>query len=211
MKIIGLRIEKYIDKGISGHNCDFEYADEEFEKHILCAVLSNDKKVEITLSRSEGECMSGWTSASWGDIEIKEVQKFNGYNYLPKKTIEIDDISPEWSGDELSNELFSFSQDGGCNYYPSGDYNVNMELFEETVRTKKKRPVWLFKGKSNSGKSFLSSKLQEMEVYETDSNEELPKVITASIIVLGNKFNFKIEDIEKVIFGEYEIQIVDFL
>ena len=50
-----------------------------------------------------------------------------------------------------------------------------------------------------------------MEVYETDSNEELPKVITASIIVLGNKFNFKIKDIEKVIFGEYEIQIVDFL
>ena len=50
MKIIGLRVEKYIDKGISGHNCDFEYTDEEFEKHILCAVLSNNEKVEIQLS-----------------------------------------------------------------------------------------------------------------------------------------------------------------
>lgn len=66
MKIIGLRIEKYIDKEISGHNCDFEFKDAEFEKHIICGVLDDNRKVEIELSHSEGECFSGWTTASWG-------------------------------------------------------------------------------------------------------------------------------------------------
>ena len=210
MKIIGLRIEKYIDKEVSGHNCDFEYKDAEFEKHIICGVLSDNRKVEIEMSVSEGECGSGWSTASWGNIKVSEVKKFNGYTHIPKETLNVEDVEPNFEGN-ISNDVFSIDEDGGCNYYPSGGYNVNMELFKETIRAKNLRPVWIFKGKSNSGKSFLSSKLQEVEIYETDSNEELPKVITASVIVLGNKFNFKIEDIEKVIFGEYEIQIVDFL
>lgn len=210
MKIIGLRIEKYIDKEVSGHNCDFEYTDAEFEKHIICGVLSDNRKVEIELSVSEGECGSGWSTASWGNIKVTEVKKFNGYTHVPKELLNVEDIQPDFDGD-ISNVVFSIDCDGGCNYYPSGGYNVNMGLFKETERAKNLRPVWIFKGKSNSGKSFLSSKLNDLEVYETDSNEELPKVITASVIVLGNKFNFKIEDIEKVIFGEYELQIVDFL
>jgi hypothetical protein len=64
MKIIGLRIEKYIDTEVSGHNCNFDYQDVGFEKHIICGVLSDKRKVEIELSRSEGECGSGWTTAS---------------------------------------------------------------------------------------------------------------------------------------------------
>lgn len=49
-----------------------------------------------------------------------------------------------------------------------------------------------------------------MEVYETDSNENLPPSITASIVVLGNKHNHSIEDIKTKLFGEVEVQIVEF-
>lgn len=85
-----------------------------------------------------------------------------------------------------------------------------MELFKSTIRTKEKRPVWIFRGKSNSGKSFIASKLNELEVYETDSNENLPNKITASIIVIGNKYHFSISEIKKRIVGKATIQLVDF-
>ena len=209
MKIIGLRIEKYIDKEVSGHDCGFKYNDAEFEKHIICGVLSDNRKVEIELSHSEGECSSGWTTASWGHIKVTEVKRFNGYTHTPKEPIEIDDYFPNFEND-TDNKVFSISADGGDGYYPSGGYNVNMELFKETVRAKDLRPVWIFKGKSNSGKSFLASKLNDLEVYETDSNEQLPNSITASIVVLGNKYNYSIDDIKTKLFGEVEVQIVEF-
>lgn len=210
MKIIGLRIEKYIDKEVSGHNCDFEYKDAEFEKHIICGVLSDNRKVEIEMSVSKGECGSGWSTASWGNIKVTEVKKFNGYTHIPKEVLNVEDVEPNFEGN-ISNDVFSIDEDGGCNYYPSGGYNVNMELFKETIRAKNLRPVWIFKGKSNSGKSFLASKLNDLEIYETDSNEKLPDVITASVIVVGNKYDFEIDDLKKLIFGEVEIQIVDFV
>jgi hypothetical protein len=210
MKIIGLRIEKYIDKEISGHNCNFKYKDAEFEKHIICGVLEDNRKVEIELSRSEGECGSGWTTASWGNVKVTEVKKFNGYTFIPKEILTIEDIEPDFDGD-ISNNVFSVDYVGGDNYYPSGGYNVNMELFKETIRNKNLRPVWIFKGKSNSGKSFLASKLNELDVYETDSNEVLPESIVASVIVLGNKYDFNLEDVKSKIFGEAEIQVVDFV
>ncbi|MCH8490224.1 MAG: hypothetical protein LAT81_09900 [Oceanicaulis sp.] len=210
MKIIGLRIEKYIDKEISGHNCDFEYKDAEFEKHIICGVLEDNRKVEIELSHSEGECGSGWRTASWGNIKVTEVKKFNGYTFIPKEILTIEDIEPNFDGD-ISNNVFSVDCDGGDNYYPLGGYYVNMELFKETIRNKKLRPVWIFKGKSNSGKSFLASKLNDLDVYETDSNEALPESIVASVIVLGNKHEFSLEDVKSKIFGEVEIQVVEFV
>lgn len=209
MKIIGLRIEKYIDKGLSRHNYDFEYNDAEFEKHIICGVLSDNRKVEIELSYSVGKCYSGWSTASWGHIKVTEVKRFNGYTHIPKEPIEINDYLPNFQND-TDNKVFSISKDGGDNYYPSGGYTVNMELFKETVRAKNLRPVWIFKGKSNAGKSFLASKLNDLEVYETDSNANLPTLITASIVVLGNKYNHSIDDIKTKLFGEVEVQIVEF-
>lgn len=210
MRIIGLRVEKYIDKEVSGHNCDFEYKDAEFEKHIICGVLSDNRKVEIELSHSEGECGSGWSTASWGHIKVTEVKKFNGYTHIPKDILNIEDIQPNFDGD-ISNEVFSVDCDGGDNYYPSGNYSIKMEFFKETDRAKNLRPVWIFKGQSSAGKSFLASKLNEVEVYETDRNEMLPEKITASVIVLGNKYNYTVEDIKGKLFGEVEINIVDFI
>jgi hypothetical protein len=209
MKIIGLRIEKYVGQVVSGHNCDFDYTDEVLEKHILCGIKSDGKKIEIALSQEDGECGSGWTTASWGNIEVNQVDKFNGYTYKPIKPLIIDDFDD--NKDDIDNKVFSISYDGGDSYYPSGGYSVNMELFKETPRNKSERPVWVFKGESNLGKSFISSKLNELTTYETDSNEVLPNVITEDIVVLGNKYTYSLEEIKNRIFGEYELILVDFV
>ena len=209
MKIVGMRIEKYIDKAVDGHNCDFKYYDAEFERHILFGVLSDNRKVKITLSRSEGECYSGWTTASWGHIKVEEVNNFEGYTFVPVKEIIIDDLEPNKEYMDINNEVFSVSYDGGDEYYPSGYYHINMELFRATKRHKRRRPVWIFMGESNSGKSFIASKTG-LNVYETDKSETLPDVITQDIIVLGNKHKFTVEDIKKRLFGEYELCVVNF-
>ena len=210
MEIVGLKIEKYIDKAISGHNCDFEYNDEEFERHILFGVLSDNRKVKIILSRSEGECYSGWCSASWGHIEVVEVSNFGGYTYAPIKKLSIEDIDPLNFDDNIKNEIFEVDYDGGDSYYPYGGYNVNMSLFKKTPRAKDKRPIWIFIGDSNVGKSYIASHLMDLSVYETDIEEELPEEIIADIIVLGNKYHFTIEEVKERLVGDCEVYLVNF-
>lgn len=209
MKIIGLRIEKYIDKECSGHNCCFDYTDAEFERHVLCCVLTDNRKVEIELSRSEGECGSGWSCASWGHIIVKEVNHFNGYTHYPKELLIVDDIEPN-THPNVDNAVFYVDDDGGDSYYPGGGYSVKMELFQESSRVKNLRPVWIFKGKSNTGKTYIASKLTELEIYETDCSETLPEVITASVVVLGNKYDFEIADVISKLFGKVDVNIVEF-
>lgn len=208
MEIVGLRIEKYIGKNISGYNGDFEYYDDELERHVLCAITNENKKIEIILSKEYGECYSGWTSASWGHIEVINVEKFNGYTHKPYRRLILRDVN--FNTDNIDNEVFSFSYDGGDDYYPCGEYHVNMDLFKQTPRHKDKRPVWLFKGKSALGKSYLANKLSGLSIYETDSENELHNEIKEDVIVLGNKYNCSIEEIENNIFGDHELIIVDF-
>ena len=131
MKIIGLRIEKYIGKQVTGHILDLEYDDAEFEKHIICAILSNGKKVEIELSTSKGVGSSGWTTASYGHMELNYVKQFKGYTHVPKKPLEMDEEYILLKPDDYSNEIFEISLDGGDEYYPTGFYKVNMNLFKK--------------------------------------------------------------------------------
>jgi len=202
MKVIGLRIEKYIGQGVSGHNCDFEYNDAEMEKHIICCTdkVSNGEteittKFEIELSYNEGACYSGWTTASWGKIKITKVKKFNGFTHLPVKPLTIPQFNPDH--EDICNDVFHYTYDGGCGYYPSGGYHVEMELFKATLRAKSLRPTYVFTGESGIGKSFLASKLKDTVVFETDAYEILPKIIIADIIVLGNKHQYTIDDIQQ--------------
>lgn len=225
VKIIGLRIEKYVGNSVKGYNCKFTYTNKECERHILCCIVNNSN-VEITLQQDEGQCGSGWCESTDASLSAKTVSSFNGITYFAKdKNLNIE-MLPNFASngyntsvwieqvnrvDEFANEVFYFSSDGGDFYYPCGYYNVNMDLFVKTIRAKEKRPVWIFIGESNIGKSYLSSLMsQKLTVYETDSNQTLPDVLTESIIVVGNKYKFDISDITKRIFGESEIIYVNF-
>jgi hypothetical protein len=64
MKVIGMNVEKYIGQGIEGENCDFKYFPKEMERHTIYGLLENNKKIKITLWDEEGECGSGWCTAS---------------------------------------------------------------------------------------------------------------------------------------------------
>jgi hypothetical protein len=207
---------------------------------ICCTMNSkNDYKTkfEIDLWTEYGECMSGWTTSSQGRIEVRFVDNFKGFTFKPINNLLINDSKLEEKIKELiknndnsekcrncygdvyfsifselsfDNNVFIVSYDGGDPYYPSGDYHVNMELFTSSVRTKSQRQVWIFVGKSNTGKSYLASSIKSLSVYETDSSPTLPDSITESIIVVGNKYKFDINDIKKKIFGKPEIHIVKF-
>jgi hypothetical protein len=171
----------------------------------LCVVYENGKKAEIELSTSHGLCPSGYTSASWGHLEVKEVNKFSGFSFVPKTGILTIDEK-----DLYKNYVYEVDSDGDDQWYPSGGYSIDMSLFRETIRNKQIRPVWIFLGKSGTGKTFLSSKLSDLEIYETDSNDTLPTKIAASVVVLGNKYLFSIDDIKKRFIGKVEIHTVEF-
>ena len=75
-----------------------------------------------------------------------------------------------------------------------------------------KRPVWIFSGVSGAGKSTIATMIREsgLEVYETDSCDELPEVITASVVVLGNRNRFLIGDLKDRLFGDPKVILVNF-
>lgn len=206
MYIVGLRIEQFVDVA------DYDSGDELFqnEKYILYG-KRHDKLWEITLTTSHGMCGSGWTTASWGHAEIKEVKKIGRITHVPKDTIFIENLYEEiMQTNECSNKYFYADGDGGDSYYPCGSAGVNLEFFHQSIRHKAKRPVWIFHGNSNLGKSYLAELIQGKEIYETDSSPTLPEQITADIVVVGNKYAFSDEDITSRLFGEVEIISVKF-
>lgn len=214
-KVVGMREEKYIGKAVYGHNCDFSYEDEEMIRHII---LLTDRwgncKVELTLQEDQGECGSGWCTASYGIADWKQVINFAGKTH---KTIESEVLisldSKHLDCEDSNNKVFSFSEFGGDDYYPSGGYSISEGVFEP-IKTLplKKRPVHIFMGDSNSCKSYLAS-LTGKAVFETDSVngiDELPKVLTQDIIVVGNRWKCDIEELKKLIFGDAETITVTF-
>lgn len=132
-KVIGLREEKYIGKTVSGHNCDFEYTDTEMTRHVvLLTEVATGNKVELTLEVEEGECGSGWCSATYGTYKWDEVTSFAGKTHKIKSEVfmDINEGILETGEDTFQSEVFDFSSYGGCCYYPSGYYSISEECFE---------------------------------------------------------------------------------
>jgi hypothetical protein len=221
INIIGMRIEKYIGTGISGHNCNFQYFNKECEKHILLGInMDNNNKIKIEFSNIEMECQSGWCVSNIAEMNIVKIKNFGGYTFRPKKKLILDldlklcennkNYYLENMNNRIENDIFIFDELGDDKYYPTGFYQINTEQFEKTIRHRENRLVWIFKGKSNVGKSFLANKLKKMTIYETDYNAILPDEIIEDVVVIGNKYNFTIEDIKKNIFGNFNLILVDF-
>ena len=214
IKIKGLNVERYIGENIKGHNLDFEYYEDILTRHILYGIKEDGQRVSITLYEEYGECGSGWTTASWGHIKVEDIDKFPPFGYKANENIpaiNINDTEDDiHRGDGFYNEVFDISYNGGDSYYPSGGYRIDMQFFTKTKRANDKRLVWLFKGKSALGKSFLAGAMQGLKVYETDINEELPEKLEADVVVVGNKYKHTLRDIKKKIIGEHKLIVVDF-
>ena len=188
--------------------------------YVLNCIADGDN-YEIRLWEENGDCYSGWTSASWSFIDVRKVDTFIGMTHKPIKHELSFDLDGEIEGDifivryprYVSNDIFSSNYDGGDYWYPGGVLTFNMSLFEEIPRNLPKRPVWIFKGDSCLGKSYLAGIIGNSDrfksVYETDAHEKLSD-IHEDIIVLGNKYKHSIEDIESHILGEHDTILVEF-
>lgn len=209
LKVHSLRVEKtmtYNDRAD-----EYEYN----EFFILNCISDNNTMYEVRLYTLYGSCPSGYCSATWGIGYIYRVDSFVGMTHKPIKELEfeIDEnlIYNDGRMYDIENDIFELEYDD--DWYPSGSAKVNMNLFKEINRNKEKRPVWIFKGDSALGKSYLAGIIansgREKSVYETDAHEELDD-IHEDIVVIGNKYKHSVEDVESHILGEHETILVDF-
>jgi len=231
LKVVGLKVEKYIDSVLVGFNCHFDETPEELTRYTLLVTKlvrpGHTRKFTITLSEAFGECGSGWTTASWGIMKLAEVDHFGPFSHRPKQPLYLaDDIEgyghkmayvfngekDAWDPFAIHNEVFTYSANGGDEYYPAGSAFVDLDLFEELPRAMSARPVWIIKGKSGLGKSTLGEAMAVggQTVFETDSVDELPDTITASVVVLGNRSGFTVDDVKSRLFGTPKVILVDF-
>lgn len=229
LKVIGLKVEMFLNTMIEGHNCDFRYFKDEDKKYTLFVrtVEHRSKLFAIRLKNTYGECGSGWTTASYGHMEVEKIDHTGPFNYAPLKEILLDDSieyrdgeyvyvcdSPVeddfYDGEHIVNSVFSYSDCGHDCYYPDGGVSVNMKLFKPLKRNMEARPVFIFHGPSGLGKSTLADALKDMEVYETDSAPILPEVITAQVVVIGNKESFPVSAVKKRLFGSPKVIEVEF-
>jgi hypothetical protein len=135
--VIGMYTEVYTGTSVCGHNCDFTYEECDFTRHIIVAKSDLGLYLTIILSHSEGECMSGWTIASYGnlDIEIADDSVIEKITHFPidNHLIDLKFIKKyndhDYYCDDYDCDVFEVSHDGGDSYYPCGGYHVNENLF----------------------------------------------------------------------------------
>ena len=194
--VLGLRDEIYKGEQVDGHNCDFEYTDVDKVRHVILLKTPYGEKYELSLWDEEGECGSGWCTASFGYYELKKVTNFAGKTH---KIISEQKVVFDESASDIKTDVFACIEEGGDSYYPSGYVGVNYELFEKIEnRGFDKRPVLVFYGDSNSMKSHVAA-LTGKSVYETDyelGKGNLPDIIVQDIVVIGNKYQVDLDDIK---------------
>ena len=159
-----VRVEKHILKV----NTDYK----EIEKYILNC-KSNGKLFEIVL------CYDYSNSKKKTNLVVKKVKRFSGISYFPKEhtLIELKSFTKKYD-----NEIF---------YFDNNQFFIKYENLKPTNRILKERPVWIVRGDSGLGKSYLSSIIanhSDLSVYETDYCEELPQKIVEDIIVVGRNW-----------------------
>jgi hypothetical protein len=178
----------------------------------------NKKLFSFTARNIYGDCMSGYTSATWGEFtNIESVDHVGTLHYVPKdKNLKVKYINDTESDDvELrtldGESVINCSVNGGDGYYPCGNCSLNYDFFNETERAVEIRPVYLFSGPSKIGKSFIASHLDgKLDVYETDVDNTIPNDIAKyHVIVIGNKYPSHKEQVYSVLKDNKEITIVD--
>lgn len=210
--VLGMRRELFVGQGPG--ESSFDEVPETNERDILfCVTCQGRCKFTITLTTLFGWCGSGYTTATWGQMDVDRVTDFGPATHLPKNRkiklegavydasksfkegLHFESVDVDWHDpwyEDIINNVFSISSDGGDTYYPMGGTNINEDLFTELPRAFDKRPVWILNGQSGTGKSTIGSILRSdgKIVYETDSanNGDLPKEIWADVIVVGNKW-----------------------
>lgn len=124
--VYALRMERDFVTKCSGHNCDFTYSEEMDDIYVFLLKDRNGIMYELKLYVDEGECGSGWCTASYGRSYLESVNEFRGMTHLP---ITPDDEIYFNCDEEIENKYFNYSSYGDDDYYPQGYVNVHMNEF----------------------------------------------------------------------------------
>ena len=223
-ELIGCRVEYSVHKS----------HDESWENepcYIISIKGAGGRYYEIEVSESED--YDSYNYDSYGYCELRKVEKLNVTMKAKRERIiklpriidgkdirflaryeSIDLLEINDTGEFEIEGVVEASYCGGDEYYPEGYGRVNLDVFSTpNARQKYKKVVWVFKGDSASGKTYLSNIIHgsyEKTVYETDTNKELPTILNYNIIVIGNKYDFTVEDVKERIVGDVELVVVDF-
>lgn len=215
LKIVGLRILQKIqsvdeDMGVSHPEVCQQY-------EIGLIEHGSRKKYILHGWTEHGMCSSGYTTATWGYVDLKPVKNFGSmtHKWIGKSEptgwdpdADIEDGVHPGNGlirldvekpSDFKCEEFGWQYDGGDGYYPRGGFSVNLEYFQQvSLRGRTKPLIYLLVGGSNLGKSTLAGHLKDLEVYETDQAEEFDKKMAyADVIVVGNKHGHHAQDVKK--------------
>lgn len=121
-----------------------------------------------------------------GSVTTKLTKTPHIYNYIPIRKIDV------VTTDNIINDLIAAD-------VIKDDLSINFAMFKQLARHRDARPVWIFSGASNTGKTFLSNKLSTatLSVFETDSVDVLPDEIYADVVVIGNRNKASFETVMK--------------
>ena len=194
-KIVGIRTVKVYD------SCSLEIEAPDTSTSEILLLEDEDKiKYELRFDNLYVDCYGGGLEI---DVNFYTVKDFIGEkHYIPDNLrgyfidLPFDEYGDIDIDEGYSCDIFSYypSQDS---YYPDAELNIDYTKFMRTIRYKYERVVYIFRGESGIGKSYLGAFVNQYEdIFETDKvNGKLPFEITENFIILGNKHNFTINDI----------------
>ena len=205
-QVMGITETIYVGEKMSGHNCHFEVDKCLMTKHRI--YVKKDGVVTcISLRVDDYESYSGWCVGTVARLECEPVEPLAHmpFTHVPNQPLTIDAVDGD--DDCIENVVFSYSADGGDKYYPAGSYDIHWDKFHTTPRYKEKRVVYVLTGESGIGKTYLANHLQDIDVYETDMDADLPECIYADVVVLGNRSRFTLDQVRARIFQPVEVVV----
>lgn len=192
-KIVGIRtLNTYSDENY--------YTNDIIDKtEILLLEDEGKNKYELELKTEYVDCYGGGSEVY---AKLYEVKDFIGEkHYIPDNLrgyfvdLPIDESGDIDFEEHFKCDIFEFTESQDA-YYPDGEVDIDYSKFMRTIRYKDNRVVYIFRGKSGIGKTYLAGFINQREnVFESDVHDKLPFEITDNIIVIGNKHGYTIEDI----------------
>lgn len=152
--------------GLKVHNHLQDDADEIYKEYIFCLLFHDNTRHELSIMVINSMTMHN----------VTQVKMFGALTHIPKRINQALKIQ----------DAIILTHD---------QFNVDFDKLRSTNRGFDKVPLWIFKGASSLGKSFLAHNIRGLKIFETDSSSTLPDIITDDIVVLGNKYPHTIDDI----------------
>lgn len=219
-QVVGMRIETFLNEKPCSMGERTKFKDNKYK--IILIQTETSKLFTLTGSTTHGWCSSGYGTATWGSLELKEIEVIGSLHYTPIDYIELDEYDVKYH--IIENSLFYFSKNGMDECYPSGKFEIKLKNWRPTGRLPKKEMIHVFHGSSCTGKSTLAEMLSEKLViesdefyYENDFYNRLKRlshqdevVEIQKVIVIGNALKIDIETVKNILKDHYTIVMVKF-